>query len=562
MANILTKGLMTTALISSTLMAYTNHAAEKPELFNHLPQDTLLVLHADNVQKEVEFYSKSQLYKELSEIEYIKIFEQLQKSGAGVKIDAKAYNEILSPKNIDLLMSLLDSSVSFALMKPDLEKIDISTSDLSEIIIKQLVKDSILQLKPTNTNAVNDLIKEIAALDQKIYSQTESNGYIVNRFKMDDEFSFYILEKSGVFTLTMNLEGTINLLSAPLNQNMNNLASVAPLYSSAHDSIGYINMNELYKMATDLDDSGEIKRTLGSISFIDSYLAYSDVNLKEQSETETYITTLKKEIPNYIKTLVKNNGIKSKMSRFFPSDTALFYNFTGLTLSDIVSYIAKQNGIPMKDLLDSSPEVGTVYNKLNLALGQDYAVNVSGVKSGMIPIPLVTIAVQVKSEKIIKDMIEEELNGLLKEQTITKLTKIENGTEITTLVSPVPGLTPAYMFHKGYLFISTDPTELIKIINVTPSNNLQGSTDFRKVTANKKALYQTTYINGEKLFGTLESVLSGLTPLIAKTPSDQIVYTKLIIPILKALKNIKTIGSISEATSEQEMKSVNKVYIK
>ena len=558
MTNRLTKGLMTTALISTTLLSNSKLHAAKPALFNNLPQDTLLIAHSENLNKSLEMYEKTQLWKELSAIDYYKVLKQSKIFTA----DEAEIKAVFSKENIDKLTAILDSSLSFAVLKPNLEGLNTADEDFADKLMMKVAAGSILQLKPAKAGAINDLIKQVSPLLKDNYSRTESSGYVVNQFKIDKENSAYILEKAGVFTFTKDPKKTISLLKKGLNKNMNNLESAAPIYANSHDSIAYVNVREAYDMIKGLQGSTEISTLLKSINYFTDYLVFGDTDVKGQSERSTLITKFNKNIPSYIKTLVKNNKSTSKTSSFFNKDTALYYNFNGLNFNEIVDYALAQNDVSLKDLIEADPEMDRIYNKLTLGLGNEYSLNISGVKAGMIPMPLATMAIEVKSEKVIKEIIADELSEPLKSGSTIKLTKMVKGTEITTLTSPMPGLMPGYMFYKGYLFISTDQSELVKVLNTTDSSSLQASADFKKATASEKALYQTSYINGEKLFGNIEQVVTGLTPLIAQTPSEQVLYTHLVIPFIKALKNLKILASTAQATSEMEFKTTNKVYVK
>jgi len=560
MPNFFTKSLLVTTLISTAVVTQTQLHADKPELFNYLPQNTLFISHTTNAKKEIDMYKKSQLYKELSEINYLKIIEQMQKAEGGTPIDTGQFKKILNEKNTKLLMALLDSAVSFAILRPEQQTANSEVT--SDDLFLNILSNSILQIEPEDEDTVNELIKIFATQADKDYIRSKSDGYVINQFKIEDEQSFYILEKSGVFTLTMNSKQTIKLLSDELDKNMNNLSETAPLFEESHDSIAYANIREFQKVLATLDHSPELKMAFDSLNYFNEYLIWNDINLDDLSQSSTFTTKLGDNIPSYIKSLVKSSDKQSKTSGFFNKDTALFYNFTGLKLNEIAEYFAQQNGLTMQDLTSTDPKLGLIYNKLVLGLGQDYALNISDVKAGMIPIPLATLAIEVKSEKIIKELITDQLSEVVNNGGITKLTKTEKGTEITTLVTSLPGFIPAYMFYKGYLFISSDVTELIKILNTTDKDSLQNDENFQKVTKSDKVCYQTNYINGERLFGITANTLTGLLPLFAQTPSDQLLYTKFIIPILKSLKNLEAIGVTSEATSTKELTQKNRIYIK
>ena len=557
MSNLITKGLLISTFVATALSA----DVKRPNFFNHLPQDTLFVAQSNNLSKGLDLYKDTQLVKELSEIKFQKILEQLATSDQ--KIDKAAIKELFNKENTDLFLSLLDSSFALAVLKPNLTNLDYTDVDFQDKLAATVLSSTILQWKPKDKNTVNTLIKKFKPLLKKNYSQKKLKGYVVNQFKIDKVSSYYILEKSGVYTFTITVDKTIKLLDQTLTKNMNNLKSMNSVYTKAQDSTSFVNMKEVYKILSGMDDSVELKSVLASLEFINEYLMSSNINLKEKSETSTLTTQFNNKIPSYIKKLVKNNGKKSEVSKYFNKDTAFFSSFSGLSFKEIVDYFVAQNDIKLDALLKSDPKLKLMYNKLQKGLGQEYALSLSGVKPGLIPIPLGTLAIEVKSEKIMKEIIQDLLLSKSADSPKPKtLTKVENGTKITTVVSPVPGMTPAYMFYKNYLFISTDPASLIKVLNLSAQDSLQANQAFVELASSGKAQYQKLYINGHKLFGTIEGVLKNLSPLLAQKPEDKVLVNDLILPVLKALKNIKTIANFSEATSEKAFKTTTKAYIK
>jgi hypothetical protein len=562
LATLIITGAIVVGVIS---LSSTNVTAKtintKPELFNHLPQDTLFIAHSSQANKGLDLYKNTQLYKELSQIDYKQIIHQLQ-PGQIATFDQAELDKIFSKKNRELVFNLLNSSISLAILKPDYESIKETEFNDSTELLSTLLENSILQIHPQKAEYVQALVERLKELDKDDYSKSEEMGYTINNFKIDKDYTFTILEKSGIFTLTLNEKKTIKLLTSPLDKNMNNLSEVDPVYAEAHDSVAYLNLDEINKMVLNLETSEEMAYLLEVINYNKEFLTWSDLNVQEQSENSILIKTFDSEkTPTYFKSLLANKK-SSKTLQLFPNKTALFYSFTGLPFNEITDYFAKQNGVKISELLKADPKLGVIYNQLTLALGNDYAFHLSGVKPGMIPLPLATIALEVKSEKILKTLITTQLEQTIKNGVITKLTKTLNGTEITTFVTPLPGLTPAYMFYNGYFMLSTDPTELIAILNLKPGESLGDSASFKKVILNKNAACQITYLNGEKLFGDLENVLKGLMPLLAQKPADKVLFSKLIIPVVSALRNIENGGSVTEAISETESRETTKFFVK
>ncbi len=556
------------AIIAILTVVVIKNESTKSEInpISILPESTLVMIEANDLSDELDFWKKSSLVTKLSKIDIASVMKKTKASTTEIKIyndfckDAK---DILNPTTIEALKTLFGEKIVVALLdakfNPKVENPDTELKRVlgNIVIISQPTVNGIVL--SVLENLVNDLEKST-----ETYKNSEIKTIIIEE-KENIKLSYTFF--NGLFIASISQDTVKKLIDNSLNNSFNSLAdkkeyikTKEKLYND-YDGLGYINISEIYTQIKSsamiaIKDTHIEKELSSQLKIYDD--VYSNLGIGMSSSKRVGLEIKEKYIVNYspekmeeyILDAYKLNPLADDALKIIPEKT-LLSAISSVNMKAFIDLILKSSGdisleqisIPFKQFS------GVDFTLFIDSLGNFYGLTLNDIKTGGIyPAPQLNVFIEVKN----KDVVNQVINNLLKQVPMPLSVENYNEAELSFVTLPpmMGGIQPGYGFYNNNLIISSDIIGIKQMVDAKTGN---------------KNLSKDKYFAGEKtgaLVLELENILlkasnilSSYTKKIAEE-KDIILINELALPIIDAFKMIKSVkvkSKINDNVIESEI---------
>ncbi len=512
---------------------------------------------------------QSQFYNEIGKIDLnqaISLIEKKADDTTQAKKMLSDFKNIFSEKHINDFMAIFGESTNVAILP-------INKKELSKITAKPalILHHLLIHAKPKNAKTAEFALQKFT----KGFLPEKIDGHKFLTRNIADNVTIHILSDNGHFYLGFSPASIKKVVKTP-----ETMASLAddPDYQKFHkqlsgaDHFAFFNLQQIISLLQiTIESSEDLKamdfgRQLDFLSKSIKNAAASKV-CKNGECTSNFMLDLTDNKPGKGFTHIFASPANPPTSiNICPADTLLYICENGTTLKNAIDNQIASGKLNSEEIdlvnLGLKQQLGYDLSEIGKALGDEFALYARDIKiTPFFPVPelaiMVKIADQAQADKIVSSFVQMN-------KKLPILTKDIANTKVSYLAVPMVPAQPCYMFHKGFLIISTHLELAENIINTTEEKSLAKSDFFAKVIDQPKAKSkQLTILDNEKLFERLDQIAEwGINYLSIQMPetADDVKEIKkaVVSPIINGLKTIYHVGQ-QTYIKDRQFKIINKI---